>query len=194
MQVPHSRYPNSRALPGVASTLPAGSGTEDGGNPSCCARPQRMHGCGRDSSAGLAGHLRLIIVGHSWCISSGGTWGRRRHVYPPVCPAPLQWPARHTPHDPRMLPALCASTDGTRGRPHRDWGVCARTLRQRPAGRRLRKPGIALFVRPVINSAYLVRHHVLLHPIRRQEPHPISYHQGILCQGFSDRWDRCGDT
>ena len=103
---------------------------------------------------------------------------------------------QHVTHrkTPCILPALCASTDGTRGRPHRRWGVCARTLRQRPAGRRLSKPGIAMSVRPASNGAYLVRHHVLLHPIRRQEPHPISYHHGILCQGFSDRWDRCGDT
>ena len=112
--------------------------------------------------ASVADHRRSFMR----AISSGGPWGRRRHVYPGVCPAPLQWPARHTPQDALMLPALCASTDGTRGRPHRGWGVCARTLRQRPAGRRLRKLGIAMTVRPAINGAYLVWHHVLLHPIR----------------------------
>ena len=111
-----------------------------------------------------------------------GTEGRRRHVSPGVCPGLLPWPASHTPHDPRIIPALRASTDGTRGRPPRDGGVCARTLRQRPAGRRLRTPGIAMTVRPTINGAYLVGHHVLLHPIHRQEPHPLSHLQGILCQ------------
>ena len=68
-----------------------------------------------------------------------------------------------------------------------------RTLRQRPAGLRLSKPGIASFVRPASNGAYPVWQHVLLYPLRRQEPHPLSYHQRLLCQGFRDRWDRCGD-
>ena len=113
---------------------------------------------------------------------------------PPRLPRRLSCssPMASTSHTavPCMIPALRASTDGTRGRPHRGWGVCARTLRQRPAGRRLRKPGIAMPVRPASNGAYLVRHDVLLHPIRRQEPHPLSHHQGILCQGFL-QWDMC---
>ena len=96
----------------------------------------------------------------------------------------LPWPARHTPQDALMIPALSASTDGTRGRPYRGWRVCACTLRQRPAGRRLSKPGIAMTVRPASNGAYLVRHDVLLHPIHRQEPHPISHHQRYPLPGL----------
>ncbi len=105
------------------------------------------------------------------CLSSvslRGTEGRRGHVSPGVCPAPLQGPAPHTPHGPRIIPALHASTEGTRGRAHCGWGVCARTLRQRPAALRLRKPGIAMTLRPSIHGAYMVWPHVLRHPIRRQ--------------------------
>ena len=107
---------------------------------------------------------------------------------------PLQWPARHTPQDTLMIPALRASTDGTRGRPHRGWGVCTRTLRQRPAGRRLRKPGIAMAVRPASNGAYLVRH------ARSAAPHPPTRATPTLLPPTASSarasvtgWDRCGD-
>jgi hypothetical protein len=99
-------------------------------------------------------------------VSSRGPWSRRRYVCPGVSPALLRWPARHTPHDARMLPACGASTDGTGGRPHIGWRGCARALRQRPAGRRLSKPGIATPVSVWSNGAYLVRRDMLLHPLR----------------------------
>jgi hypothetical protein len=127
-------------------------------------------------------------------VSSRGPWSRRRYVCPGVSPALLRWPARHTPHDARMLPACGASTDGTRGRPHRSWGVCARALRQRPAGRCLRIQGIAMAGRHVIHGVFLSGHPVLRHPIRHHASYPISHSPDILCGGFSDAWDRYGDT
>ena len=75
-----------------------------------------------------------------------------------------------------MLPALCASTEGTRGRQRRRLGglrVHTAPVASRSASQQI---GYSMSVRPAINGAYLVWHDVLLHPIRRQEPHPISYH------------------
>ena len=150
----------------------------------CCWAAVSRPGSSRDSSgvtglASVAQHRWLCIVDLLWWY-----WSRCDRICQGMCPATLQGPACHTSQDARMLPALCAY-----GR-----GVSSCTLRQRPAGRRLRKPGIASFVRASRNSAYLVRLHVLLHPILRQEPHPLSHHQRILSQGFSDRWDGCSDT
>ena len=118
MQVPHSRYPNSRTLPGSGLQTSRWLGRKMAAT-APCARPQRRHGCVRDSSAvtrwaSMAHHRRSIMVHRLW-------WylGQMPPRLPRVCPAPLQGPARHTPQDARMLPASCASTDGTRGRPHR---------------------------------------------------------------------------
>jgi hypothetical protein len=150
---------------------------------SACSSPHSRHGSARDRSPVTLWKPAIV---HRLSCSSQGASDTRRGSRDGVCPAPLLWPARHTPHGSLIIPALCASTDGTGGRTHRRWGVCARTLRQRPAGQCLRKPGIASFVRPLFKGAYLIRHHVLLYPILRQEPHPLSYLHGILCQGFND--------
>ena len=141
--------PRQPRLPGCPYRHGGMSGTTMAA-PAVCAHPQRRHGGGKDGSAvtrwaSMADHRRSCIVDLVW-----GYWGKRSHVRPSMCPATLQGPARHTPQDALMIPAFCASTDGTRGRQHIGWEVCTRTLRQWPAGRRLSKAGIASFVRPSI--------------------------------------------
>ena len=193
MQAPHSRYPSQPRGAGLPTLSCRHVSHEDGGNRSLLAVVSR-HGGGRDRSPVTLWASLVLLVGHPH---------RRSPLVVPGADATasalafvlLPSHGQHVIHRKTpMIPALCASTDGTRRTPHRGWGVCACTLRQRPVGRRLRKPGIASFVRPASNGAYLVRPHVLLHPIRRQEPHPLPYHHDSLCQGFRDRWDRCDDT
>ena len=146
--------------------------------PSCAGKAIQAHHSRSPAAAlvtrwaSVAAHHRSCMVDLLWWYL-GQTQPRlpwRVSCYPPM--ASTSHTARH-PHHP-SAPCLHRRHTGEAA----PWlgGLRAHTA---PAASRSASPqtGHSDVVRPASNGVYLVRHDVLLHPILRQEPHPLSYHQ-----------------